>query len=62
MDLVSHREDSELHSQCNRKKLEGFQQKKVMSDLHLKEITLAALWRKVCKGQQRAKGKGSVRS
>lgn len=47
---------SGLYSQCNRKELEGFQKKSVMYDLHLKEITQAALWRKVCKGQQE-KGK-----
>lgn len=43
---------SGLYSQCSGKKLEGFQQKSVISDLHLKKIALAALWRRVCKGQQ----------
>lgn len=40
-------EESGLCAHCN-----GFPQKSLVSDLHLKRITLAAPWREVCKGPQ----------
>lgn len=50
--LVLHGKSLDCMFRANRKKLEGSQKKSIISDLHLKKITLAALWEKVSKRQQ----------
>lgn len=49
--LVLHGKSLDCMFRANRKKLEGSQKKSIISDLHLKKITLAALWEKVSKRQ-----------